>query len=85
MKSFIAKAALVVLPLVAFSTPSFSFAAQDVVAAKQQASSHIVKVKKQSHQNLYKECCQTTSVARGDDESVPSQFSTKELKKRYEE
>ena len=83
MKSFIAKAALVVLPLVAFSVQSF--AAQDVVAAKQQASSHIVKVKKQSHQNLHKECCQTAPAARGDDESVPSQFSTKELKKRYEE
>jgi hypothetical protein len=84
MRLFVAKAALIVLPLVAFSTQGF--AAQDVVVvAKQQVSNHMMKVKKESHQKLYKECCQVTSVAGSDDESLPSQFSIKELRKRYEE
>lgn len=87
MKSFVAKAVLFMLPLVAFSTESL--AGQAIVVAtsqqEQHMTSHDTNHAKQDAQNHRKACCQHATSAHSDDESIAAKFSTKSLKKLYEE
>lgn len=87
MKSFAAKAALVILPLIAFSTQSF--AAQELSVVKQRQEIQVgnpdQNLKKMAHHHRHNGCCQASSSARSDDELTEQFPAAKELKSLYQE
>lgn len=86
MKSFVAKATLFILPLVAFSSQSFAAQALPALKSKHEMRmNHDQSIKKVSLHKSHSGCCQAHSSARSDDEMTESLPASRQLKSINEE
>jgi hypothetical protein len=87
MKAFAARATLVILPLIAFSTPSFATQGLPAVKQKQEirVSNPDQNLKKMAHHHRHNGCCQASPSARSDDELTEHFPAATDLKRLYQE